>query len=63
MNICWKWTQAIQDEFVLFIGRGLETFCIKLVAQWILCTEWVPSEWIQTADKNITTIHMTRSTN
>ncbi len=47
MNICWKWThtQAIQDEFVLFMGRGLETVCITLVAQWILCTEWVPSEW------------------
>ncbi len=31
----------------------------SLAQQWILCSEWVPSEWVQTADKNITLIHTT----
>ncbi len=29
-----------------FIGTDLDTFCITSLAhQWILCSEWVPSEW------------------
>ncbi len=27
--------------------------------QWILCSEWVPSEWVQTADENLTVLHTT----
>ncbi len=62
MKICCKCihTQAIQDvdEFD-FIRTDLEKFNITSLAhQWILCSEWVPSEWAQTADKNIT-IHIT----
>ncbi len=30
-----------------------EKFSITSIAhQWILCSEWVPSEWVQTVDKN-----------
>ncbi len=29
----------------------------SLAHQWILCREWLPSECVQTADKNITVIH------
>ncbi len=43
-----------------FIRTDLEKFSITALAQqWILCSEWVPSEWVQTADKNITIIHTT----
>ncbi len=43
--------QAIQDVdllllLVCFIGTDLEKFSITSLAhQWILCSEWVPSEW------------------
>ncbi len=41
-----------------FIRSDLEKCSIASLAhQWILCSEWVPSEWVQTADKNITIIH------
>ncbi len=48
MKICRKYThpQAIQDvdEFVSL--ANLEKCSIPSVAQqWILCSEWVPSEW------------------
>ncbi len=43
-----------------FFRRDLEKFSITTLAhQWILCSEWVPSEWVQTADKNTTIINMT----
>ncbi len=36
----------------------LEKFSITwLDHQWMLCSEWVPSEWVQTVDKNISIIH------
>ncbi len=38
--------QAIQDLSFFFIRRDLEKFSITSLAyQWILCSEWVPSEW------------------
>ncbi len=44
------------------MGTDLEKFSIiSLVHQCILCNEWVPSEWVQTADKNITMIHTLKS--
>ncbi len=52
--------QAIQDvdEFDSSSEPDLEKRCIiSLAHQWILCSEWVPSEWVLTADKNITIIH------
>ncbi len=60
MKICWQFThpQAMQDvdEFVSF-RSDLEKFTITSLAhQWILCGEWVPSEWVQ-IHKNITIIH------
>ncbi len=55
MKICWKFThsQAIQDvdylllcRWCFFIRTDLEKFSIASLAhQWILCSEWVPSEW------------------
>ncbi len=50
MKIFWKCThpQAIQDrdEFVSSSETDLEKFSITSLAhQWILCSEWVPSEW------------------
>ncbi len=48
-NISWECThpQAIQDVDVCFFIRiDLEKFCITSLAdQWILYSEWVPSEW------------------
>ncbi len=45
MEICWKCTQDADD---------LEKFSFTSLAhQWIFCSEYVPSEWVQTADKNI----------
>ncbi len=44
--------------FCFFTRTDLEKCSITLLAhQWILCSEWVPSEWVQTADKNITVTH------
>ncbi len=41
-----------------FTWKDLEKFSIiSLAHQWIVCSEWVPSEWVQIADKNITIIH------
>ncbi len=49
ITFCWKCShpQTIQDvdEFV-FIRTNLEKLSITSLAhQWILCSEWVPSEW------------------
>ncbi len=57
INICWKCPhlQAIilyVDEFVSSSG-----FTASVSQQWMLCSEWVPSEW--ESDKNITIIHST----
>ncbi len=44
------------DEFVS--SSDLEKCSIaSLSQQWMLCSEWVPSEW--ESDKNITIIHTT----
>ncbi len=41
-----------------FVSSSKQKCCITSLAhQWILCSEWVPSEWVQTADKNITKVH------
>ncbi len=59
MNIFWKCPhpQAIQDVDEVLSSADLEKCIIPSLAhQWILCSEWVPSE-VQTADKNITVIH------
>ncbi len=50
MKICLKFThpQAIQDvdEFASSWEQILEKFGITSPAHlWILCSEWVPSEW------------------
>ncbi len=51
--------QVIQDVEEFVSSSDLDKYSITLLAhQWILCSEWVPSEWVQTADKNITVIHM-----
>ncbi len=55
IKISYRFThpQAIQDvdTFVFIIRTCLEN--LKLAQQWLLCGEWVPSESVQTADKNI----------
>ncbi len=44
-----------RQVFFSLIGTDLEKYIITTLAhQWILCSEWVPSEWVQTADKNLT---------
>ncbi len=47
-NICWKCTpfQAIQDvdEFVSSSDLEKSSIYDGLVQQWMLCSEWVPSE-------------------
>ncbi len=52
IKICWKFThpQAIISSELMWRNWALHQ-------KWILCNEWVPSEWVQTADKNITIIH------
>ncbi len=49
MKICFTFThpQAIQNvDVCFFIWTDLEKFSITSLAhQWILCSEWVPSEW------------------
>ncbi len=57
MTICWKCAHphAIQDVYEFVSSSDLEKCSIASLAhQWMLCSEWVPSEWVQTADKNIT---------
>ncbi len=47
-NIFWKSThpQVMNKMSLFFMGTDLETFSITLLAhQWILCSEWVPSDW------------------
>ncbi len=47
-NIFWKCIhpQAVQDVVCLFIGTDLEKYSnASLSQQWMLCSEWVPSEW------------------
>ncbi len=47
----------LSEMSFFLIGTDLEKLIITSLAhQWILCSEWVPSEWVQTADKNITII-------
>ncbi len=49
---------SCDPKFLKIIRTDLEKFSTASFAhQWILCSEWVPSEWVQTADKNITTIY------
>ncbi len=52
IKIVWKFThpQAITSSELMWRNWALHH-------KWILCNEWVPSEWVQTADKNITIIH------
>ncbi len=48
MKICWIFThpQAIQDVEEFVSSSDLERCSIPSLAhQWILCSEWVPSEW------------------
>ncbi len=48
INIFWKYShpQAIQDVDEFVSSSDLEKFSIpSLAQQWILCSEWVPSEW------------------
>ncbi len=48
LKICWKYPhpQAIQDVDEFYSSSDLEKCSIpSLVHQWILCSEWVPSEW------------------
>ncbi len=47
--------RVIQDVEEFVYSSDLEKCNItSLAQQWMLCSEWVPSEWVQTADKNIT---------
>ncbi len=58
MNICWKCPhlQVIQDVDEFVSSSDFEKFSIaSLAQQWMLFSEWVPSEW--ESDKNITIIH------
>ncbi len=51
-------------RWVWFFIRSEEMWSItSLAQQWIFCSEWVPSEWVQTADKNITVTHSRPSIN
>ncbi len=48
IKICWKcaYRQAIQDVEEFVSSSDLEKCSITSLAhQWILCSEWVPSEW------------------
>ncbi len=57
MKIC---PQAIQDvdEFVSSSDSECKFSITSLAHQWILCSEWVPSEWeSKQLIKNITIIH------
>ncbi len=57
--IRWKFThpQAIQDVEE-FVSSSEQISITSLAHQWILCSEWVPSEWeSKQLIKNITVIH------
>ncbi len=59
MKVCWKCihTQAIQDVDGFVSSSDLEKCSIPSLAhQWMLCSEWVPSEWESKLIK-ITIIH------
>ncbi len=64
IKVCWKCNnpQVFQDEFV-FMWTDLEKCSITSLAhQWILCNEWVPSEWeskqlIETSQKSTSDRH------
>ncbi len=59
MKMCGTFTdpQIIQDEDEVVSSSDSEKCIItSLVHQWMLCSEWVPSEW--ESDKNITIIHI-----
>ncbi len=47
MNISLRFTQAIQDvyKFVSSSEQILKFSITSIAQQWILCSEWVPSEW------------------
>ncbi len=52
-------SQAIQDVDEFVSSSDLEKCSTpSLACQWILCSEWVPSEW-ESKHKNITIIHTT----
>ncbi len=60
MTITWKYPhpQIIQDVDEFVSSSDLEKCVSASVShQWMLCSEWVPSEW--ESDKNITIIHTT----
>ncbi len=60
IQMCWKCVhpQVIQDVDEFVSSSGLEKCSIASVSQqWMLCSEWVPSEW--ESDKHITIIHTT----
>ncbi len=50
-HTCLSWKQQFAENarcrwFSFFIITDLEKFClISLAHRWILCSEWVPSEW------------------
>ncbi len=61
MKLCWKYTYpcTIQDVDEFVSSSDLEKCSITSLAhQWILCSEWVPSEW-ESKQLIITVIHTT----
>ncbi len=57
MKICLNFTHPQYNQNVDEFGSSSDPILISFTHQWILCSEWVPSEWAQTADRNITIIH------
>ncbi len=46
MNICWNLGHPICKWVCFFVRTDSEKYSITSLAhQWILCSEWVPSEW------------------
>ncbi len=58
INIFWTFNrlQGVQDVDG-FVASSEQIWRNLAFRKWILCSEWVPSEWVQTGDKNITIIH------
>ncbi len=45
MNICWQLIYSPSGHLSFFMGTDLEKCSIALLSkQWMLCSEWVPSE-------------------
>ncbi len=61
MQICWKCTdsQDIKDVHELFFSPEQVKFSITPLThhQWILCSEWVPSEWESNDTYSLQMIH------